>query len=109
MWRETHVQTRGCRSITSSSMHFDFADLLLEVLERKASDLHVTAGSKPMVRIRGRLVPLEDYPVLSPQDTREVIYSILTNDQRQKLETDWQIDLAYAIPNVARFRVNAYF
>jgi twitching motility protein PilT len=90
-------------------MHFDFADLLLEVLERKASDLHITAGSKPMVRIRGRLVALEDYPELSSQDTREVIYSVLTNDQRQRLETDWQIDFAYAIPGVARFRVNAYF
>ena len=90
-------------------MHFDFAELLLEVLERKASDLHITAGSHPMLRIRGRLTPLEDYPRLSSQDTREVIYSILTNDQRQRLETDWQIDLAYSIPSVARFRVNAYF
>src|SRR3712207_2777780 len=90
-------------------MHFDFADLLLEVLERRASDLHITAGSKPMVRIRGRLVPLEDYPEMSSQDTREVIYSILTNDQRQKLETDWQLDFAYAVPGVARFRVNTYF
>jgi twitching motility protein PilT len=89
--------------------HFDFADLLLEVLERRASDLHITAGSQPMIRVRGRLVALEDYPTLSPTDTREVIYSILTNDQRQKLETDWQIDFAYAIPKVARFRVNAYF
>src|SRR5688572_2659529 len=90
-------------------MHFDFADLLLEVLERNASDLHISAGSKPMLRIRGRLTPLEDYPTLTQQDTREVVYSILTNDQRQRLETDWQIDFAYAIPSVARFRVNAYF
>ena len=89
-------------------MNFDFADVLLEVLEKKASDLHLTAGSPPMVRLRGQLEPL-DYPVLTPQDVRETIYSILTNDQRQKLETDWQIDLAYAIPGKARFRVNAYF
>jgi twitching motility protein PilT len=95
--------------MTRASMHFDFADLLLEVLERKASDLHITAGSKPMVRVRGKLVALESAPVLTPQDTREVVYSILTNDQRQRLETDWQVDLAYAIPGVARFRVNAYF
>ena len=95
--------------MTGAAMHFDFADLLLEVLERRASDLHITAGSKPMVRVRGRLVELEDYPVLTPTDTRETIYSILTNDQRQRLETDWQLDFAYAIPNVARFRVNAYF
>lgn len=90
-------------------MHFDFADLLLTVLDRRASDLHLTAGSKPMVRVRGRLTPIEEYPVLSPTETREVVYSILTNDQRQRLETDWQIDFAYAVPGIARFRVNAYF
>ena len=53
--------------------------------------------------------PLEDYPKLMPADTREIVYSILTNDQRQRLETDWQIDFAYSIPGHARFRVNAYF
>ena len=89
-------------------MHFDFADLLLEVLERKASDLHLTAGAHPTVRIRGRLVALEEFPVLTPSHTREVVYGILTNDQRQRLETDWQLDFAYAVPGTARFRVNAF-
>jgi twitching motility protein PilT len=89
-------------------MDFDFADVLIEVMERGASDLHLTAGSPPMVRERGKLNAL-DYPPLTPQLVREVIYSILTNDQRQRLETDWQIDLAYTIPGKARFRVNAYF
>jgi twitching motility protein PilT len=46
---------------------------------------------------------------MTPQQTREVVYSILTNDQRQRLETDWQIDFAYSIPGKARFRVNSYF
>ena len=50
-----------------------------------------------MIRQHGKLHAL-DYPVLTPQMTREVIYSILTNDQRQRLETDWQIDFAYSIP-----------
>jgi twitching motility protein PilT len=89
-------------------MEFDFAEVLLAVMERKASDLHLTAGSPPMIRQHGSLHAL-DYPRLTPQTTREVIYSILTNDQRQRLETDWQIDLAYSIPGKARFRVNAYF
>jgi twitching motility protein PilT len=89
-------------------MDFDFADVLIEVMERGASDLHLTTGSPPMVRERGQLVAL-DYPVLEATTVREVVYSILTNDQRQRLETDWQIDLAYSIPNRARFRVNAYF
>ena len=46
-------------------MDFDFADVLLEVLERKASDLHITVGAPPMVRVRGRLTPMEGYPELS--------------------------------------------
>jgi twitching motility protein PilT len=89
-------------------MEFDFADVLLQVMERNASDLHLTAGSPPMIRQHGKLHAL-DYPVLTPQMTREVVYSILTNDQRQRLETDWQIDFAYSIPGKARFRVNSYF
>jgi twitching motility protein PilT len=59
--------------------------------------------------VRGRLTPLEDYPKLSGADTREIVYSILNGDQRQRLETDWQLDFAYSIPGHARFRVNAYF
>ncbi|HEU4975971.1 MAG TPA: type IV pilus twitching motility protein PilT [Baekduia sp.] len=90
-------------------MQIDFANLLTDVLERRASDLHVTAGSQPKIRVRGRLTSLEDYPKLTPTDTREIIYGILTNDQRQRLENEWQIDFAYAVPGVARFRVNAYF
>jgi len=52
---------------------------------------------------------LEDYPVMTTEQTREIVYGILSNDQRQRLETDWQIDFAYAIPGRARFRVNAYY
>ena len=90
-------------------MQFDFADVLLETMRRNASDLHITSGVPPMVRVRGRLIPMEGFPVLGGQETREIVYSILNNDQRQRLETDWQIDFAYAIPGHARFRVNAYF
>jgi twitching motility protein PilT len=90
-------------------MSLDFADLLLEVIERNASDLHLAAGTHPTVRTRGRLQPLEDYPVMTTEMTREIVYGILTNDQRQRLETDWQLDFAYSIPGRARFRVNAYY
>ncbi|MEA2274280.1 MAG: twitching motility protein PilT [Solirubrobacteraceae bacterium] len=88
--------------------NFDFADILLEVIEAGASDLHLTAGAPPMVRENGRLRPL-DYPVLGPADTREIVYSILNNEQRKRLEVDWQIDLSYSVPSKARFRVNAFF
>jgi twitching motility protein PilT len=90
-------------------MRFDFADILMEVVKRKASDLHITVGASPMVRQRGSLVPIEGLPILTPADTREIVYSILTSGQRQRLETDWQLDFSYSIPGHARFRVNAYF
>jgi twitching motility protein PilT len=90
-------------------MQLDFAEVLLEVLDRRASDLHITAGTPPMLRVRGRLAPMEGYPVLTPTDTREIVYSILSDSQRQKFENNWQLDFAYQIPGKARFRVNAYF
>src|ERR1700730_596351 len=90
-------------------MELDFAEVLLEVVDRRASDLHLTAGAPPMVRVRGRLTPMDGYPVLTPTDTREIIYSILSSAQRQKLEMNWQLDFAYQIPGRSRFRVNAYF
>ncbi|MEA2144555.1 MAG: twitching motility protein PilT, partial [Solirubrobacteraceae bacterium] len=90
-------------------MDLDFAEVLLEVINRRASDLHIAAGAPPMVRVRGRLTPLEGYPVLTTTDTREIVYSILSNAQRQKFENNWQLDFAYQIPGTARFRVNAYF
>ncbi len=92
-----------------AAMSIDFAELLMEVVSRRASDLHLSAGAHPTVRIRGRLTPLDDYPVLGGTETREIVYSILNGDQRQRLETDWQIDFAYSIPGHARFRVNAYY
>src|SRR5947209_18350311 len=91
------------------TMDIDFADLLMEVVTRRASDLHVTAGAQPTVRVRGRLAPVDGYPKLSATDTREIIYSILTGDQRQRLKTNWQLDFAYSVPGHARFRVNAYY
>src|SRR3954453_19420136 len=90
-------------------MTFDFSEILLEVVRRKASDLHITAGAPPMIRVRGSLVPVEGLPKMTPTDTREIIYAILNTGQRQRLETEWQIDFAYSIPGHARFRVNAYF
>src|SRR4030081_1999238 len=90
-------------------MNLDFAQVLLEVIDRRASDLHITAGAPPMVRVRGRLTPLEGYPELTPVETREIVYSILSNAQRQRFENNWQLDFAYQIPATARFRVNTYF
>jgi twitching motility protein PilT len=73
-------------------MQLDFADVLLEVIDRRASDLHITAGAPPTVRVRGRLVPMDGFPVPTANDTREIVYSILSEGQRQRFENNWQLD-----------------
>ena len=89
-------------------MSVDFADIVLAALERRASDVHLTAGAPPNIRVRGRLAPLEGFPVLSVQDTREIVYSIMSDVQRQHFETAKQVDFSYSVPRTARMRVNAY-
>jgi twitching motility protein PilT len=85
------------------------AELLEQVLTLGASDLHLTAGAKPTVRVNGRLGQLEDYPVLQPAETQAMIYSILTQRQRERLEGEQELDCAHALPGKARFRLNVYF
>ncbi|HEX6601351.1 MAG TPA: PilT/PilU family type 4a pilus ATPase, partial [Solirubrobacterales bacterium] len=90
-------------------MDFDFASILARMVELRASDVHLTAGSPPVMRLRGKISPVEGYEALTNQETRDVVYSILNDDQRKRFENNRQLDFAYAIPNVARFRVNCYF
>jgi twitching motility protein PilT len=86
----------------------DFADLIKTVTESGASDLHIVAGSPPVLRVNGELTRLGG-PPLMPRETRELIYGILTQDQRQRLENELEIDLSYAVPGAGRFRVNVYY
>src|SRR5438445_7721390 len=87
-----------------------FIDVLLEqMLELDASDLHLAVGTAPAFRIRGRLTPAADAGPLDPESTRQAIYSILTSEQQKQLELDRQLDFAYSLPGIARFRVNAFF
>src|SRR3954471_4318168 len=90
-------------------MSLDFAAVLTKMVEVRASDVHLTPGFPPALRVRGRIVPMDDYPQLGPQDTREIVYSILNDSQRKRFENQQQLDFAYAIPGVARFRVNCFF
>jgi twitching motility protein PilT len=89
-------------------MEIDFAEILKQTVELKASDLHMTVGSPPMIRVRGELRALEGYAPLTSKDTRDLIYGILSNDQRKRIEQDWQVDFSYSVPAFGRFRVNAY-
>jgi twitching motility protein PilT len=89
-------------------MEIDFAEVLKQTVVSKASDLHMTVGSPPVVRVRGELRALDGYSPLNSKDTRDLIYGILSNDQRKKLEQEWQVDFSYSVPAYGRFRVNAY-
>jgi twitching motility protein PilT len=84
-------------------------ELLTHVLTRDASDLHLTVGAKPTVRIHGDLKPLEQYDILEPDQVRRMVYAILTQRQRERLEQDLELDMSYSLPGRARFRVNVYF
>jgi twitching motility protein PilT len=88
---------------------FDFAEVLTRMATERASDVHLSSGFPPAIRIRGRIVPLEEYGRLTPQDTRDTVYSLLNDDQRKRFESNKQLDLAYAVPGVSRFRVNCFF
>ncbi len=94
---------------SAPAKHFDFAEVLTRMAHERASDVHLSPGFPPALRVRGRIVPLAEYGVLTPQHTRDVAYSILNDDQRKRFESNKQIDLAYAVPGVARFRVNVFF
>ncbi len=84
-------------------------DVLLErVVELNASDLHITAGAPPIVRVRGALLPLEEYPVMTPETTRDLLYRVLSTEKQKHLEIERQIDLSYGVPGLARFRMNVY-
>ena len=88
---------------------FSIDNLLEQMVARNASDLHITVGSKPALRVRGHLERLEEAPELSPEDTQTLLYRILSTEQQKHLEINRQIDVAYSIPGLARFRVNVYF
>jgi twitching motility protein PilT len=88
---------------------YSIDDLLRRMAEREASDLHLTAGSEPVVRVRGRLERLEGTEKLTPEVVRDLVYRILSTEQQKILETRRSVDLSYSLPTVARFRVNVFF
>ncbi|MFA9445659.1 PilT/PilU family type 4a pilus ATPase [Egicoccus sp. AB-alg6-2] len=86
----------------------DLDELLGELVDRKGSDLHLTAGVPPTIRVHGDLTPLEDYPVCTPDELQKLLYSIMTQKQREQFENELELDMSYAIPGKSRFRVNVF-
>src|SRR6266581_793776 len=86
----------------------DLIDLLVLATEKEASDLHLTAGAPPMMRVAGVIKPLAEDP-LSAEDTRRLVIDALKEGQRAKLENEWQLDFALQVEGIGRFRGNACY
>ena len=86
----------------------NFADFLESVISGGASDLHITSGLPPMIRVNGSLRPISGYRRLQPKDLQELIYAILNQKQREIFEENLELDVSYSLPGRARFRVNVF-
>jgi len=88
-------------------MELMIEDLMEQVIATGGSDLHISAGIPPYIRISGKLTPTEHEP-LTPEQCQRLIFSMLNNTQRKNLEQNWELDCSYGIKGLARFRVNVY-
>jgi twitching motility protein PilT len=84
-------------------------DLLERMVARSASDLHLTVGAEPTVRVMGQLERMEEFGRLTPEDTQRLLYRMMSTEQQKHLEIKRQLDMSHSIPGLARFRVNIYF
>jgi twitching motility protein PilT len=82
-------------------------DFLKIMIEKGASDLHITTGSPPRLRIDGKLIPI-DHPPLNPPDTKALCYSVLTDAQKHKFEESNELDLSFGLKGLSRFRANIF-
>jgi twitching motility protein PilT len=89
-------------------MSFNLRALLEEMIEREASDLHITAGERPKLRIDGDITDSSVTEVLTPKDTLQLAYSVLTENQKKRFETEDELDFSFGIQNLARFRGNCF-
>jgi twitching motility protein PilT len=89
-------------------MSFNLRTLLEEMIERNASDLHITAGERPKLRVDGSIVNANVEHVLTPKDTLQLTYSILTENQKKRFETEDELDFSFGIQHLSRFRANAF-
>jgi len=88
-------------------MNYSLPQLLKALMDQGGSDLHISTESPPRLRIDGELLPL-DLPPLTPQESRQLCYSVLTDEQKKDFETQKELDLAFSVKNLARFRANVF-
>ncbi len=92
----------------AAPMTVNLRSLLEEMIQRNASDLHITAGERPKLRIDGDITNSKAEHVLNPKDTLQLAYSILTENQKKRFEIDDELDFSFGLQNLARFRGNCF-
>src|SRR5213082_4331407 len=88
-------------------MALALSDLLKRMLEMSGSDLHITTNSPPQIRVHGHLVPL-DLTQLTPAETKQLAYSVLTDAQKHRFEENFELDFSFGLKGLARFRGNLF-
>src|SRR3972149_3079177 len=88
-------------------MPLSLSDLLKKLLEMNGSDLHITTNSPPQIRVGGALPPW-DLPPMTPSETKQLAYSVLTDAQKHRFEEHLELDFSFGIKNLARFRANIF-
>ena len=96
------------QSAPGGSQGVNLRALLEEMIERDASDLHITAGERPKLRVDGDIINSRVEYVLTPKDTLQLAYSVLTENQKKKFEMEDELDFSFGIQNLARFRGNCF-
>ena len=102
----TTAQTSPTGGPTASPVNL--RSLLDEMIKRGASDLHITAGERPKLRIDGDITNSSTEYVLTPKDTLQIAYTLLTESQKKRFETEDELDFSFGIPNLSRFRGNCF-
>ncbi|MFN3598358.1 MAG: type IV pilus twitching motility protein PilT [Aquificaceae bacterium] len=93
---------------TTTPPEVKLVEILYKANKLNASDIHITAGAKPCIRIDGKITPLMEYPVLTPDITQKLAYSVMSDKHRKNLEEKGQVDFSFGVKDIGRFRANVF-
>ena len=95
-------------ALTDSAPQISLSELLRKLSELGGSDLHITTGSAPQVRVDGHLRPLDGYRQMTAGDTKQLAYSVLTDAQKHRFEENLELDFSFGVKGLSRFRANLF-
>src|SRR5688500_20343358 len=94
--------------MNESVPQISLSELLRKLSELRGSDLHITTGSAPQIRIDGHLSPLDGYRALTSADTKQLAYSVLTDAQKHRFEENLELAFSFGVKGLCRFRANLF-